>query len=157
MWQYVCTGLELLRIRGGEILAVLDRLEDLLELVADVDGNDGWRCFICAQAVIIARGCDGYTHQICILIHCTDDTHKEEQELNVLTRRLARIEQVLTLGGDHGPVVVLTGAVDALERLLMQEACIIMLVGDLLHHLHRELVVVDGNVGGLKDRCQLVL
>ena len=107
--------------------------------------------------MIIARGCDGYTHQICIIIHCTDDTHEEEQELYVLARGLARIEEVLALGGDHGPVVVLTGAVDALEWLLVQEACIIMLICDLLHHLHRELVVVDGNVGGLKDRCQLVL
>ena len=157
MRQNVGTGLELLRIRGGEVLAVLDGLEDLLQLIADVDGNDGWWCFICAQAVIIARGCDGYTHQICIIIHCTDDTHEEEQELHVLARGLARIEQVLALGGDHGPVVVLTGAVDALEWLLVQETCIIMLIGDLLHHLHGELVVVDGNVGGLKDRCQLVL
>ena len=49
------------------------------------------------------------------------------------------------------------GSVDALERLLVQEAGVSEAVRDLLHHFHSQLVVIHCHVGCLKDRCQLVL
>ena len=39
----------------------------------------------------------------------------------------------------------------------MQQAHEIVALGNLLHHLHGQLVVVGGNVGGGEDGSQLVL
>ena len=61
------------------------------------------------------------------------------------------------MGGGHGPVVVLAAAVDAFEGLLMLQADEAVLGGQLLHHLHRQQVVVDGDVGGIEDGGQLML
>ena len=52
---------------------------------------------------------------------------------------------------------MLAGAVDAFKRLLMQKAGIAVFVGNLLHHLHGQLVVVNGDVRGFENRSQLVL
>ena len=59
--------------------------------------------------------------------------------------------------GAHRPVVVLAGAVDAGERLLVQQADEPVAAGDVLHHLHRQLLVVGADVRVLEDRRELVL
>ena len=56
-----------------------------------------------------------------------------------------------------GPVVVLAGAVDAREGLFVQQADQAVLLGDLLHDLHGELVVVGGDVGRVIDAGELML
>ena len=75
----------------------------------------------------------------------------------LLARRLARLEQVHARVGRDGPVVVLAAAVDAGKGLFVQQADKTVLAGDLLHYLHRQLVVVGGDIGGGEDRRQLVL
>ena len=72
-------------------------------------------------------------------------------------RRLARLEQVDARVGAHRPVVVLARAVDAGERLLVQQADEPVAAGDVLHDLHRQLLVVGADVGVLEDRRDLVL
>ena len=52
---------------------------------------------------------------------------------------------------------MLAGAVDAGERLLVQQADEPVLAGDVLHHLHRQLLVVGADVRVLVDRRELVL
>ena len=59
--------------------------------------------------------------------------------------------------GAHRPVVVLARAVDAGERLLVQQADQPVAPGDVLHHLHRQLLVVGADVRVLEDRSELVL
>ena len=86
-----------------------------------------------------------------------DDGRAEEQEEQVLVRRVARLEQVHARVGAHRPVVVLAGAVDAGERLLVQQADEPVAAGDVLHDLHRQLLVVGADVGVLEDRRDLVL
>ena len=107
--------------------------------------------------MIVARAGDADAQQILILVHGLDHRRQEQQELRVLHRRRARIEQVFAPVGGNRPVVVLARSVHALERLFMQQADQPVAVGDLLHHLHRELVVVGGDVRGRKDRRHLVL
>ena len=152
---------------GGE-LGVLDNfglvgdhaavgVDDGGQLVADIHGDDGGRRFVRAQTVIVARAGDADAQQILILVHGLDDRRQEQQELRVLHRRRARIEQIFAPVGGNRPVVVLARSVHALERLFMQQADQPVAVGDLLHHLHRELVVVGGDVRGRKDRRHLVL
>ncbi len=72
-------------------------------------------------------------------------------------RRVARVEQVLTRVGPHRPVVVLARAVDAGERLLVQQADQAVAARHVLHDLHGQLLVVGADVGVLEDRRDLVL
>ena len=69
----------------------------------------------------------------------------------------ARLEQVLAAVGAHRPVVVLARAVDAGEWLLVQKADEPVAAGDVLHDLHRQLLVVGADVGVLEDRRELIL
>ena len=52
---------------------------------------------------------------------------------------------------------MLAGAVDTVERLLMQQANHAVLQGNLLCDVHQQLVVIGCNVGGGEDRCDLML
>ena len=52
---------------------------------------------------------------------------------------------------------MLARAVDSLERFFVQQARHMMLLCDLLHELHRELVVIHGNVGRGEDGSKLML
>ena len=70
---------------------------------------------------------------------------------------LAGGQQVHAGIGGHGPVVVLTGAVDAVEGLFVQQAHQPVPGGHLLHDLHGQLVVVSGDIGSGIDGRQLVL
>ena len=67
------------------------------------------------------------------------------------------LEQVVAGVGAHRPVVVLARAVDAGERLLVQQADEAVAAGDVLHDLHRQLLVVGADVRVLEDRRELVL
>ena len=133
-----------------------DSIDDSFQLFAHEDGNDSRRCLIGTQTVIVAGSGNGGAQQIGVLVNSLDDSSQEHQELQVLHGGVARVEQVL-VGGGHGPVVMLAAAVDALKRLLMLQADQTVLGSDLLHHLHRQQVVVDGNVGGVEDGSQLML
>ncbi len=66
-------------------------------------------------------------------------------------------EQVGAGVGPHRPVVVLAGAVDAGEGLLVQEADEAVAPGDAFQGLHQQLLVVGADVGVLEDRRDLVL
>ena len=106
--------------------------------------------------MVVARGGDGGAQQVGVVVNSLDDSGQEHHELQVLHRGVAGIQQVFVLDA-NGPVVVFTAAVDALERLLVLQADQAVLVGDLLHHLHRQQVVIDGDVGGVVDGGQLML
>ena len=85
---------------------------------------------------------------------CTALQHRgeEDEEANVLMRRLARLEQVRAVElrvvrrDRHRPVAVLARAVDAGERLLVQQRLQAVTQRDAAQRRHHELVVVDGDV-----------
>ncbi len=137
--------------------AGLDSVEDCGQLVAQEDGDDGRRRFVGAQAVVVARGWRR---------RCAADPAYSSTALMTAQRKsrncafscgLAGLEQIVAGVGGERPVVVLAGAVDAREGLFMQQADQAVACGNLLHHLHDELVVVGGDVGGREDRRQLML
>ena len=144
----------LLRVVGG---IGLDRLQHGVQLVAEEHGHHGGRGLVGAQPVVVAGGGHGQAQQILIVVHRLDHRAQEQQELGVLIGRLARREQVHARIRGHGPVVVLAGAVDAGEGLLVQQTHQIVPGSHLLHDLHGELVVVGGQVGGGIDGRQLML
>ena len=72
-------------------------------------------------------------------------------------RGVTGLEQVLAAVGAHRPVVVLAAAVDPGEGLLVQQADEPVAAGNVLHDLHRQLLVVGADVRVLEHRGELVL
>ena len=76
--------------RRGVALAGLDRVEDLLELGAEEDRDDRRRRLVGAQAVVLADVGDRGAQQRLVLVDGREHRGAEEQELEVLVRRVAR-------------------------------------------------------------------
>ena len=137
--------------------AVDDGLDDGIQFITQEDGNNGGRCFAAAQAVVIAGGSNGAAQEILIFIHALQESGQEQQEPGVLGRSLAWLEEVFAGISSQGPVIVLTGAVDAGKGLFMKQAHQIVLGCHLLHDGHHHLVVIAGGIGISIDGCQLML
>ena len=101
---------------------LLDLLDDVLEHVAQEDGDDGRRRLVRTQPVIVVRVGDRDPQDIAVPCDRADDGHQEEQELGVIVRRLAGLEQVVPRVIGHRPVEVLARPVDAGKRLLVQRS-----------------------------------
>ena len=82
---------------------------------------------------------------------------REDQELRVVVRIVSRVQQILAGVGGHRPVVVLTRAVDARERLLMQQAGQAVFVGHAAERLHDQVLVIGREIRVLEDRGDFVL
>ena len=79
---------------GAGRAALGDLVEHVGELVAEEDRDDRRRGLVGAEAVVVAgRGDDG-AQQAAVLVHGADDRGAEHQELGVVVRRVAGIEQV---------------------------------------------------------------
>jgi hypothetical protein len=85
---------------------------------------------------------DRDAQQVLVHVDGADHGRQAQDEAQVLVRRVARVEQVVAALVGHRPVVVLAAAVDAGEGLLVQEADEPVALGDALHELHRQHVVV---------------
>ena len=133
------------------------RVERLLELGAEEDRDDRRRRLVGAEAVVLADARDRRAQQGRVVVDGSDHRGAEEQEDQVLVRGGAGLEEVDPRVRAHGPVVVLARAVDAGERLLVQQADEPVAARDVLQHLHRQHLVVDADVRVLEDRRDLVL
>ena len=138
-------------------LVLLDRLEDSFKLFADEHRNDGGRRFVRTETVIVSGSRNGYAEQLLIIIDRLDHGDEEQKELRVLVGSVAGLEQVYSGVCRDRPVVVLSGAVDPREGLFVKQACKTVTLCDLLHDLHRELVVIRRYVCGGEDRRKLML
>ena len=142
-------------MRDG-VLARRDGVDDARELVAQEDRHDGGRCLVRAEAVIVACGRDRGTQQLLIIIDGLDDRGQRKQENVVVRRIIARVEHIETGCGD-GPVVMLARTVDALEGFLVEQAGETMVGCRLTQDLHRQKVIVDGDVRAREDGRDFVL
>ena len=82
-------------VNVGVLRTGLDGIKDRLQLIADEHGDDSRRRLVRAQTVIVACGCNRDAEQILILVNSLDNSGQEQDELGVLARVLARLEQVL--------------------------------------------------------------
>ena len=155
--QHAHAHLEGLLFAADEFLLVGDGLQNGVKLVADVDGHDGRRGLVRAEAVVVAGPGDRHAQKILIVVDGLQHRAQKQQKLRVLPRRVARLEKILAGIRRERPVVVLAGAVHAGEGLFVQKALHAVLAGDAAHQLHRELVVVGGDVHGAEHRRKLVL
>ena len=110
-----------------------------------------------AETVIVPGIRNGQPQQILMIVHCLDDRRQHQQELRVFPRGIARLEQVDARVCAQRPVIVLSGAVHACKGLFVQQARQTVPRRHHLHDLHRQLVVVRGDVPLGEDRGKLVL
>ena len=92
------------------LAVVFQRLDDCLQLLAEVHRHDGGRRLVRAQAVIVARARHGQAQQILVVVHRLYDGGEEEHKLAVFGGGRAGIEQVQARIRAHRPVVVLARA-----------------------------------------------
>ena len=107
--------------------------------------------------MVVARAARAEAQQPGVTVHRPGHRGREDQELRVGVRVVARLEQVLAVVGRHRPVVVLARPVDAREGLLVQQTHEAVPLGYLPQHLHDQHLVVGRQVGGLERRGQFVL
>ena len=155
--QHVDADAQLTAGLFGVVLLGDDGVDDILQLGAEEDGDHGRGRLLRAETVVVAREGDGAAQQLLIFIHARDEGRQEQQKLRVLAGRLAGGEEVFARVGAQRPVIVLAGAVDTRKGLFMQQADQPVPVGDLLHDLHCQLVLVVGGVAVAVDGGHLVL
>ena len=137
--------------------ALFELIHHVLKLVAEENGDDGRRRLVGAEAMVVGRTAHRDAQQFRIAGHRPQNGHAEDEELSVVVRRIAGIEQVLAGVGGHRPVVVLARTVDAGERLLVQETRQTVLVGGAAQDLHRQHLVIGRQIGVFEDRRYLIL
>ena len=138
------------------VLAGNDSVDHTPEFITQEDRDDGRRRLVRAETVVVAGGSDRYAEQVLVVVDRLHDRGQKHEETQVRRGSLAGVEQVLGVGRNR-PVVVLARAVDSLERLLVLQAHEPVMRRDRAHELHREQVVVDGNVRDREHGSQLVL
>ena len=94
---------------------------------------------------LAARG-DHRAQDAGVLVHGPDDGAAEHQELGVVVRRVAGIQQVALGAVAEREVDVFARAVDAGEGLLVQQADQAVLLGHPLQGDHHQLLVIGGEV-----------
>ena len=116
------------------------------KLRAEEDGHYRGRRFLRAEAVVVPGKGDGTAKKLLIFICPLDERGKEQQKRCILAGRLARREEIDAGIRGQRPVDMLAGAVHTGKGLFMQQADHAVPLGDLLHRLHDELVLVAGGV-----------
>ena len=132
--------LDLAAFLGDVGLALGGGVEEVGELVAEEDGDDRGRRLVAAEAEVVAGGRHGGAQLGRVAVHRLDGGADEDEEARVGSGVRAGLEEVDAGVGAHGPVDVLARAVDAVERLLVQQGGHSVAGGDGLHRLHDELV-----------------
>ena len=130
----------MLHVHGS--FAVGDFLDHFGKRIAQEDGDNRRRSLVRTQTVIVAAARNAHAQQILVVVNRFDDRGEEHDELQVIRRGLARIEQILGFGAD-GPVVVLARTVDAFERLFVKQTHQTVTRSKQLHLLHHDEVVVN--------------
>ena len=149
----------MLSAQGNQFVqrAVFHVVQHLAELAAQEGGDDGGRRFVGAQAVGIGGAHDGGLQQAVVAVDGHQRVDHEGDEAQVLLGRLAGGHEQDAGVGAQRPVVVLARAVDALERLFVEQDAEAVRAGYFAHEGHDEHVVVHRQVALLEDGRQLKL
>ena len=156
--QSADTGMKLASPDTMGSLSCADQLlQYILQLLSQEHRNDSRRCFIGSQPVIVSYVCRRLPQKVCMAVHRPQDTGQNQQKLNVVVRRLSRIQEVNAVIRGQGPVVVLAGSVHSRKRFFMEQALQAMLFRHTFQGLHDDLVVICCHVTFCIDGSQLML
>jgi hypothetical protein len=150
-------GLEVGLREVADITLLLQSIQDLVQVVTQESGDNTGGSFVGTETVLVGRRGDTGTEKTTVLVDGIQGSGQEEQEAVVGLRLQGGVQQVVTLVSGHGPVAVLSGTVDTLERLLVEQNLQLVTVGNLVQDLHGDQVVVDSNGSLLEDRSNLEL
>src|SRR6056297_749929 len=106
-----CSKTKKARFHGRLESAVQQLLDDILELLPDVGGNNGRRSFVCTQSVIITRMSYGNTHEVLVFVYGSQHSCKEEEKLHIVVRAFPRLQKVHAFLRAQRPVQVLPASV----------------------------------------------
>merc|ERR1712188_1438 len=112
-----------------------------------VERDDRRRSLLCTQAVVVPSCGDGAPNSITVLVDGVCESCDESSEVGLTLSGLTWCIEVLATVRVEAPVVVLAGAVDACEGLLMPEHHQIVASSDVVRHLHGKLVLIVSDVG----------
>ena len=129
---------------------MLHSVEQFGQLGADEGGNDGRRCLVGPQTVVVSGTGNGRAQHIGVLVDGGDRVDEEGQEAQVGLGIDAGLQEVDAGVRAQGPVVVLAGTIQAGKRLLVEEHPEVVALCHALQQVHEEQVVVVGQVGLLK-------
>ena len=138
-------------------IRLLDPIEYLRELAAQKDRDDCGGRFVRAQPVGVRRAGNRRFEQSVVFVNGHHHVDHECDELQVFPGCLTRSEQIDARIGPQRPVVMLTAAIDSLERLLVQQHTERVTARYLTHHGHQQQVVVIGQIGFFENRGHLEL
>mmetsp|Transcript_31993 Transcript_31993/g.83717 ORF Transcript_31993/g.83717 Transcript_31993/m.83717 type:complete len:601 (-) Transcript_31993:504-2306(-) len=144
-------------LAGG---ARLEGLEEARELVTEVRRDDRRRRLARAEAEVVAGRGDGHAHEVAVLVDGLDDgrhDHSESLRRAGRLRHILDVEQVDAVRRADREVVVLARAVDAVERLLVENTNEAVLLRNLFDELHEGEVLVDLGGGDAEVWRALVL
>ena len=144
------------RFDGTACGTAFELIEHIFELFAEEDRDDGRRRFVGSQAVVVARGSDRSAQQGGVFVDRANGGGAEHEELRVLMRGIAGIEQVAELAAQR-PVDVLARTVDSGERLLVQQAGHAVFRRHALQLQHDDVLMIVREIGALVDRSDLEL
>mmetsp|Transcript_76540 Transcript_76540/g.215306 ORF Transcript_76540/g.215306 Transcript_76540/m.215306 type:complete len:430 (+) Transcript_76540:477-1766(+) len=128
-----------------------------LEARAGVQGDDGRRRLLGAQAVVVASVRHATPHDLVVLAEAIGQASDARHEEHPGFVRLAGVEEVHACVRADRPVVVLAIAVDASKGLLVKQRMQAQFLRLTLQDLHEEHVVVGGEGGLAVDGGHLVL
>ena len=148
-------GSEVEGLDTGDVLALALAILEVLKVeghvLAEVARDDGGGSLAGTETEVVAGGGDGHAHEISVLVHGGDHGGHDDGEGGLVVAGSvdgAGLEELDAVGGGKGPVVVLTGSVDVVEGLLLEEGGQAVAGGNLLDDLHDHEVLVDlGGVG----------
>ena len=107
--------------------------------------------------MVVGIRTDGSAQNIGMFVNGADSGDQENQELDVVLRRLTGVQQIIPFVVGQRPVQVLARAVDPSKGLFMEQTGKVMFLRYRLHRVHDDLVMVDSYVGLFKDRRELEL
>ena len=110
-----------------------------------------------AKALVISNICCGLTKKICMLVNGFQDTGQNQKELNVLMWCLTRLQKIDSVISSQGPVIVLTGTIQACKRFLVKQTAHAVTACHLFQDTHHDLVVICCNINRCIDWRKLML
>ena len=72
------------------------QVDNTVKLIAKENGNDGRGCLVAAQTMVVTGRGYGAAEEILIFVHTLDKGGQEYEELCILGRCLAGLEEVFT-------------------------------------------------------------
>mmetsp|Transcript_4807 Transcript_4807/g.14022 ORF Transcript_4807/g.14022 Transcript_4807/m.14022 type:complete len:556 (+) Transcript_4807:87-1754(+) len=123
-------------------------------IVTQVSGDNGGRGLAGTQTEVISRGGNGHAHQVTVFIDSGDNSSHDDREGNVVSSGLEDgigAEDLDTVTGGDGPVIVLSRSVNIVERLFLKKGSKSVLGGSFFDNLHDHDVLVNlSSVGSVK-------